>query len=444
MTSLAVPNPADTELAIPAETSFLSRPRSLERMLLALTLFVYAWGTPLEWFGGISGDSSPLTQALFLLFFLHTVIALNGNWHVVLAGAKREPLIPAFIALAILSSLWSTDPTSTFQDSVVLAITYITAMHLVVRFSLEEAIQLFAIVLGVGAVVNLGFQFVFEGGLGSLSLRPSPNSDVTGITTSRNTLGRAGALGYVVCLVYARIVRSWILWPALAALNVLLVVATNSATALGAVGGISLLGLVFLGFRGRKTLYGATIVAMTVVFATLTVLTATNLARVTGILGRDSNFTGRLPIWQDSFTFGISERPFLGFGAGGFWQDGVVDFEVQLRSNNFNILHGHNAWVDALLEVGPFGALLLTAIFARALLWSTRHIRAVPTAAGLFPALIVSMGVIYSTSEAGFITRTIQFIMFIVGISAAARFKGEKRAFVPKAERSTQPTTAKR
>jgi len=61
--------------------------------------------------------------------------------------------------------------------------------------------------------------------------------------------------------------------------------------------------------------------------------------------------------------------------------------------------------------------------------WSTRYIRAVPTALGLFPSAVIALAVIYSSTEAGFISRSIQFIMLIVAITSAASQKGKPRSF---------------
>lgn len=436
MTSLApraepaaqVPSPGDSF------TPFLNRPGILERAILFLALFTYAWGTPIEWLSFANeraATSSALTQLLFLAFFVNTIVSLNGNWHVVLRASKGEPLVPAFVLLIVFSTAWSTLPASTLQDGIVLVITYLTAMHLIVRFSVREAVAMFAWVFAIGALINLGFVFAFEGAVDSVALSTQGGSQTgwRGITPSKNTLGRSAVLGFLACTVHARSVRSWVLWPAAALVNALIVLGTNSATSLGALLGVVTLGVVFLGFRGRKTLYGATMVAMLVVFSALTALAATNLATFTGLLGKDSNFTGRLPIWENSFLFGVSERPVLGFGWGGFWRHGIVDFDVQLRSNNFDIPHSHNAWIDAWLQVGPLGAVMLAGIFARGLIWGTRHIRAVPTAIGMFPALTISLGVIYSSTEAGFVSRSIQFIMLIVALTVAANHKGVERPF---------------
>lgn len=422
----------------------LTRPSTRERLLVGLALFVYAWGTPPEWLVFARGgevESSIVTVGALLLLFGHSVVSLNGNWHVALRVAQREPLIPMFVALAFVSTLWSAAVAATFQEGVVLTLTYVTALHLIVRFELREILSLAAWVFAIGAILNLGFILAFQD-LGSFTLSISAGNDSfawNGITAQKNSLGRAAALGYVVCAAHARVRRSYFLWPGFALLNTVLLLGSRSSTGAGAVIGITALSLVLLGFRGRKTLYGATMISMFAVFTTLTTLAATNLAAATGLLGKDSSFTGRAPLWQNSILHGVSERPLLGFGRRGFWGNGDADFAVQLRTN-FDSPHAHNAWIDALLEVGPLGALLLTGIFVRGLFWSTRRIRAVPNVLGMFPAVIISMAFIFSTTETGFISRSLQFILFVVALTESAAQKGKKERFVGRHQRSASQT----
>ncbi len=429
MTLLAQPPQVSAE---PESTlAHLSRPGLRERVVIFITLFAYAWGTPPEWLvfaRGGEAESSIITQALFLLLFVHTVVCLNGNWHVVLNASKREPLIAWFVGLAFVSTAWSAAAATTFQEGVVLIITYITALHLVVRFELRETVAILAGVFAAGALINLAFIAIFQDlSTFQISLGDGNDGSWNGITAQKNSLGRAATLGFVVCATHARVSRSWVIWPGFALLNLILIFGSRSSTSLGGVIGVTILSLVYLGFRGRKTLYGATMVSMFVVFTLLITLSATNLAAATGLLGKDATFTGRAPLWLHSFTFGVSERPLLGFGRGGFWGNNNNDFEILLRA--FNTPHAHNAWIDALLEVGPLGALILTGIYARGLLWSTRRIRAVPSALGMFPAAFISLGFVFSTTESGFISRSIQFIIFVVAITEAARQKGKRQRF---------------
>jgi exopolysaccharide production protein ExoQ len=422
----------------PASEPFLRRPGLLERAIATVMLFVFAFSLPTEWFVRVSNSSagtveggSPITTLVFLSFLGVVWLGFNGNWHIAMAAAGREPLLVALVGLAGLSTAWSVSLGETLAASIVLFITYIVGLYFASRFRLEEMLFLAGIALTVGLFANYAFIFVFqEFGLDNINVGTEGGSKWSGVFVTKNELGRIASLSFIVFGFLARIRRSFLLWPILALLALIQVVASDSATSLGATGGIILLLVVFLGFRGRKTFYGATAVAMISVFVTLTVLAATNLVVATGLLGKNSTFTGRLPLWQNSFTYGIAERRWFGHGWLAFWSQERLSFDVKIRSN-FDVPHAHNAFIDAWLYIGPLGAALLLAIYIRGLVWGARNIRAVPTAVGLVPIIIISYSLIFSLTEAGVIRRDISFIFFVVACVTAAKNKGVRRPFVP-------------
>lgn len=66
------------------------------------------------------------------------------------------------------------------------------------------------------------------------------------------------------------------------------------------------------------------------------------------------SFTGRVPVWEQAFEY-AAERPFLGFGYGGFWnEERTTDF---IDRQQWPVPHAHNAYIDVLLEAGPLAAL---------------------------------------------------------------------------------------
>jgi O-antigen ligase len=403
-----------------------------------LTLFVYSFSLPTDWFVRVNEQSAGtvesgglLTQVVFLSFLGMALLGLNGNWHVALLAARSEPLIPALIGLAVFSSVWATSFAGTLQDAVVLAITYVIALYFVVRFSVAELLRYCGTSLAVGVLINFIFIFVFqEFGLDTINVATDGGAKWSGVFVTKNELGRIAVLSVLVFGFLVRLRRSMFVWPAFTILGLIQVVASDSATSLGAMAGIIGLTTVFLGFRGRKTLYGATALALTTVFATLTLLAATSLAAATGLLGKDATFTGRLPLWVNSFQHGIGERLWTGYGWLGFWGDTRASFDVRVRSN-FSIPHAHNAFIDTWLYVGPLGAILLLAIFIRGLVWGARNVRADLSPTGLFPILVVSNSLIFSLTEAGVVRRDISFILFVVAVVLAARQKGIPRPFVP-------------
>jgi O-antigen ligase len=345
-----------------------------------------------------------------------------GNWQIVLGAAKREPLLPALLAVAMLSSLWSFEPAQTFQVSLVLFVTYLTGLYFVIRYSIREILAMSSWVLLACLLASFLLIFGFPEGV-------SPIGDWTGVFSSRNSLARLAVVSALVFVLHARQSKSQFFWFACAGLCVTQVLGSGSATSLGALGGLAFLTIGMRGFRGRKTLYGATAMMMAATFTALVIITASNFEFALGLLDRETTITGRLPLWQNSFRFGILREPWLGHGWSAFWNDGAGrDFEIVLRSR-FTPPHAHNAFVDAWLYAGPLAVGLLFAIYCRGLYWGARAVRASPTPSGLFQPLMISAAVIYSLSETGFIGRSILFILLVVAVTAAGEHKGTPQPF---------------
>jgi len=78
------------------------------------------------------------------------------------------------------------------------------------------------------------------------------------------------------------------------------------------------------------------------------------------LLGRSeetgSSLTGRLPLWQDLALY-VSFKPWQGYGFGAFWTPRhIYDIAV---SQEWVISEAHNSYVDATLQLGIIGGLLM-------------------------------------------------------------------------------------
>lgn len=431
--AVTVENIQSTRAAEP----FVRRPGAIERIAAMAMLFVFAFSLPTEWFVRVSTSSaravqggSPLTTVVFLGFFGVVAISFNGNWHLALAAVKREPLLAAMVGTAVLSVVWSVNIFETLSAGVVLIITFAVGLYFSVRYRLEETLLLAGYALAVGVVANYAFIFVFQQfGLDTINVGTDGGSKWSGVFVTKNELGRTATLSFFIFLYLARNRRSFIWWPMWAFLALIQIVASDSATSLGATGGLLVLVIVFLGFRGRKTLYGATALAMITTFSALTLMAATNLAAATGLLGKNSNFTGRLPLWENSVEFAIAERPWFGYGWLAFWDDRTESMDVIIRSD-FDVPHAHNAFLDAWIYVGVLGPVLLAAIFVRSLIWGARNIRGVPSITGLVPIMMVSYALIFSLTEAGVFRRDISFVLFVTAVTVAAKNKGRPAPYI--------------
>lgn len=78
------------------------------------------------------------------------------------------------------------------------------------------------------------------------------------------------------------------------------------------------------------------------------------------LLGRGeetgSSLTGRLPLWQDLSVY-IQSRPWQGHGYGAFWTPRHI-YEIAV-SQEWVISEAHSSYIDAVLQLGIIGAILL-------------------------------------------------------------------------------------
>ncbi|MFM9943361.1 MAG: O-antigen ligase family protein [Hyphomicrobiaceae bacterium] len=97
-----------------------------------------------------------------------------------------------------------------------------------------------------------------------------------------------------------------------------------------------------------------------VVFAALVafslLLPFIDIGWIAGLLGRDPDLTGRVPIWNGAIRF-IVQRPLLGYGFGGFF-DPIPNspvWEFWAMSRDSQAAHFHSSAVDLMIALGVIG-----------------------------------------------------------------------------------------
>ena len=145
--------------------------------------------------------------------------------------------------------------------------------------------------------------------------------------------------------------------------TVFAVLLSNSATGLAC--GIAVMAILFtvevLPERAGPLLRGIFVAIL--VFSLL--LPFIDIGSIAGLLGRDPELTGRVPIWNAATRF-ILQRPILGYGFGGFF-DPIPNspvWEFWAISRDSQAAHFHSSAVDLLVALGFVG--LATYIY---LLW---------------------------------------------------------------------------
>lgn len=108
-----------------------------------------------------------------------------------------------------------------------------------------------------------------------------------------------------------------------------------------------------VGPLGRQALVPIVIVAIIVAIPLL----IRSLPTLTQSVGRDLTFTGRTDIWNIVLTMSV-ERPLTGFGWGGVWRGDLGDM-IRATFGWDTANSAHNAFLDAVIQVGWIGAVLL-------------------------------------------------------------------------------------
>jgi exopolysaccharide production protein ExoQ len=185
------------------------------------------------------------------------------------------------------------------------------------------------------------------------------------IVASKNYLGLLGVLCFACSLLAPR-ARRRVIW---AALSVLLVVESRSATSLALViftAGSAVFSWIVQRFdsvKKRRLIVGI-LGFFGLVSAASVALDATFAA---GLLGRDATLTGRTAIW-DFVWARIKERPWFGHGYQTYWTV-QNEFTINVkRTVGFPVSSAHQGLLDILLSVGIIGAAIMVVLLATTIL----------------------------------------------------------------------------
>jgi len=395
-------------------------PGLFERILITGVIFINMFGTPASWFLQSTGSASGPEQDFLLSYGSLAIIAflaigLIGHGDAVVRVLAAEPLMTAYFFFLGLSPIWS----SRFNESVSGVVNVFAmiglAVVLLVRFRPREMFQMITAAFSVGIVMDL-FWVLALGPLG----RNGPG-DWDGLATQKNGLGGHALLAVLVFLVAARSFRRFrVPFYLLTIISMVLLVGSQSKTALGAGLVTAASFVVFMVFRARKTLVGAVVIAL-VTGMTLSVLFVTaNLEEVTGRFGKDATFTGRTDLWSEVL-IAIGREPWLGFGYDGFF-GGPLSESHRINAYpgfEWGPNHAHNALMESALHVGIPLTIVYLVFNLRALARATDHVRWVRGPLGLFPLVFLTLMAITSITESGIFTQRFGITLFVIAIVLA-------------------------
>jgi exopolysaccharide production protein ExoQ len=274
-----------------------------------------------------------------------------------------------FAAYVCFSVFWSQAPGVTARTAVQylshIACAYVAARTVSVR------------TLTLGALIGIFFVLLYSLKVGAYSEDVLDGTyNFVGAFASKNQIGFVGSLGIYFSVVFLAFLRrgrlSFILTVPVVLLSAYLLVISHSATSMASIPAvlalIALLAMTkLLSRRYRRVIF--VVGAGLIVVVAFVALNLGLMDFVLGLFGKDSTLTGRTYLWEQGWN-AAQRSPILGVGYAAYWVQGFA--EAERLWNEFYIttrtgFHFHNTYVEALVELGFTGAVMISLIMLRTL-----------------------------------------------------------------------------
>jgi O-antigen ligase len=362
--------------------------------IIGLTFFSGGFGV------GANQGTSPPTPGLvspllisFIRYFvwIFSTLLIGLRWKHSLAVASKDIWLWILTALLLQSYIWSDFPDMTYLGGREIWQMSSFGLYLASRFNLKEQVQILAMTFGIGAVTSAFFA-VATPYIGQHSW-DHPGA-WKGIYDYKNTLGSMmviGSLAYFLLPIEnlktpIRKRIGLILKLTGIAISLAVVLLSTSKTSL--VVYFLLVGILI--FYGKYRWQGK----LTVIYLDITILflgcfgtvILTNWINILSSLGKDYTMSGRTLMWE-VMLMRIEDRPWLGYGRGAFWMKGTkYPIEVgNAVTSSFIAPHGHNGFLDLVLDIGLIGLALFLISFTIAFIRSLKRAYAVESSPDLWP-----------------------------------------------------------
>jgi O-antigen ligase len=358
-------------------------------------LSVYA---VLVFFTVLSGDTERYALTWFgwgaiilVIFVVALVIIVRARSRWRFAGLPL-PLL-AFLALTVLSIIWSDYRQYTAAAAFLSIVTAIGALSLAVTFTLSQLLRLLGHALRIILLASILFELVVAvivrhpftpwwTDYSGQKIHPAEywsrdlllkGDRIQGIMGNSDLLGFVALLGVIVFAIEfasRSMNRGWSgFWIVVAVVDIAL---TRSATVIVAGVVVVVAAIVLVALRRARTVRARrTVSAVSIVVIVLGIVGVLVLhTQVLRLLNKSSTLTGRTDIWGEVIKL-ASQRPVVGWGWISYWVPGLAPFNQRVFNiGGIQYLQAHDAWLDLWLQLGIIGVIVFAAFALSALVRS--------------------------------------------------------------------------
>jgi O-antigen ligase len=388
-----------------------------------------AWRYLLSWWGW---------GAIVVVFVTLAIIELARSR----VDVRRLPLmLVATLALMALSILWSAYPAASLLGVLATLATTVYAVFLATCFTWAELVDALAWALRIVLVLSLVFEFVVAVFVRApvtplwvdySDLEKIPQAyywsrdllfdggRIQGIVGNANILAMAALLSVIVEIARVAGGRASRLGAAVSLLiGVAVLALTRSSTVLVAA---AIVTFVVLGAWFARRGSGARRVATTIALPALLLGAAAAAivfrAPLLALLGRSSDLTNRVDIWQ-TVAETAAERPVFGWGWVSYWAPWVEPYDDLVVIRGVTYLQAHNAWLDIYLQLGILGLIVVGLFVLTTLARTWAHALDGPRDSALVPIALLVAVLVQGLAESRLLIEIGWAVLVLVSIRTA-------------------------
>ncbi len=290
-------------------------------------------------------------------------LLMIGRWKRWLYVATLDLPLLLLCVMPLISAIWSTSADASIGTFKGILRATLFGIYLATHYSLKEQMRLFSWVFGIGTVLSLVFTLALP------SYGTQDGNIWIGIYTYKNHASLMMLLAAILFLLTALNSRRrrWIPWTLFSiAITFLWLTEGKTCYAIFAIS-LCLLPLFKAVKQKQYKLRVILILTLVLLLGSTAVLIVSNLEFiVVDTLGKSMELNGRMPIWT-LILDKLYERPWLGYGAGGFWtseESLYVVYNTWASSQNMGLGEGqslfnaHSGYLDLLIQYGFLGTSL--------------------------------------------------------------------------------------
>jgi O-antigen ligase len=148
-----------------------------------------------------------------------------------------------------------------------------------------------------------------------------------------------------------------------------------------------------------------------------------NLNFLLSMVGRNSTFTGRLPLWEYLFREVISKRPWLGYGLETVWYERTFQVAAGNAAKwGMIVINSHNGYIDLLVYLGSIGLTLFLMLVVQSIVRVSRYVLSdLEPQAPKFVALLILVYVLIANTTISYIVEfeSFHWLLFVLALSMA-------------------------